>query len=82
MMKEIRKMICNGRKLILAKHILRLMAAVGLWSYILSYNASIGNPTKLMTDSAYKAKHMVLCPKCNRNDKIAEIRYGLYSRSN
>lgn len=68
MMKEIRKMICYGRKLILAKHILRLMFVVGLWSYILPSNASIGNSTKMITDSAYKAKHKVLCPKCNRND--------------
>lgn len=67
-MKEIRKMICNGREFILAKQILRLMAIMGLWGYILPTNASIGNSTKLMTDSAYKAKHIVSCPKCNPDD--------------
>lgn len=78
MMKEIRKMICNDRKHILAKHILRLMAIMGLGGYILPSNASKGNSTKLITDSAYNGKHIVSCPKCNRDDMIAEIRYGLY----
>ena len=77
-MKEIRKMICNDRKHILAKHILRLMAIMGLGGYILPSNASKGNSTKLITDSAYNGKHIVSCPKCNRDDMIAEIRYGLY----
>ena len=80
MMKRTRKIICNGCKLILAKHILRLMAIMGLGGYILPSNASIGNSTMLITDSAYNAKHIVLCPKCNRDSMIVEIRYGLYSR--